>query len=122
MTYRYLLHGLSVLSDIELAELRCDPSAIGPREKADIRICIGPSPRDIEHAQWSTDGYLAGNNEVLFRVAGVGRYWAREGSMLTVDAERGADPGALRLYLLGSGLAAVLHQRGLFPLHASAFE
>jgi hypothetical protein len=44
----------------------------------------------------------------------------RQGREITVNPVLGADPGLVRLYLLGPALAVLLHQRGLLVLHASA--
>ncbi|MBU0515536.1 MAG: hypothetical protein KJ621_12265 [Proteobacteria bacterium] len=48
---------------------------------------------------------------------------ASEGREILVDPDRSAkDPTTVRLFLLGSALGAVLHQRGLLPLHGSAID
>jgi hypothetical protein len=42
------------------------------------------------------------------------------GTAITIDPVPGSTEAAVRLYLLGSALGAIVHQRGLFPLHANA--
>ena len=39
-----------------------------------------------------------------------------------MDAEEGVEPRNVRLYLLGSAMGMLLHQRGILPLHANAVE
>ncbi len=44
----------------------------------------------------------------------------QNGTQILVDPLPDADPGDVRLWLLGTALGALLHQRGLLPLHVSA--
>lgn len=118
MTYRYRLHGLSIASDFALDELLADETAGTP----DIAIRRERLPHDFGPARWSNDGYLLRDGEIMFPMPRVGRFLARGGRDLLADPEPGVDQGLLTLYLLGSALAAILHQRGLFPIHASAFQ
>lgn len=86
---------------------------------ADITIEWGRLPEQLE-----------GGVEVepLMRVAKgwfqfnapAGRYQAREGKQIVIDPRPGASARDIRLYLLGTTLAAVCHQRALLPLHGAA--
>lgn len=58
--------------------------------------------------------------EVTVVVRGVARYHVRGGTLIQVDPEPGAKPEDLQLYLGGAMLGTILHQRGVFPLHASS--
>ena len=49
-------------------------------------------------------------------------YAVLEGRRIIVDPADGADPRNVRLYLLGSAMGLLLHQRGVLPLHANAVE
>jgi hypothetical protein len=55
-----------------------------------------------------------------FSIDGVARYRVENGSSIWVDPVPGASEGDVRLYLLGMGMAALLHQRHLLPLHVCA--
>lgn len=59
------------------------------------------------------------DGELRLTVIGVGRYAACGGSLIRVDADPGAKPEDVRLYLTGALMGVILHQRGTFPLHAS---
>ncbi len=59
------------------------------------------------------------DGELRLGVRGVGRYAAFGGSLIRVDADRGAKPEDVRLYLTGALMGVILHQRGTLPLHAS---
>jgi hypothetical protein len=50
----------------------------------------------------------------------VAQYLVRDGLEIVVQAAEAADPFAVRAHLLGEAVPVLLHQRGLFPLHASA--
>jgi hypothetical protein len=50
----------------------------------------------------------------------VADFLALAGKTILVDPFRGSDPAEIRLYLLGSMIGAILHQRGVMVLHGSA--
>lgn len=111
MTYHYLLHGLSVVSDIEFPELA--DTAPGP---ADVVINVAPAAGSVEMAT-----NIFADNEAAFTIPGVGVFAVHGGSTIIVRPYAGADERDLRLYILGSAMGILLHQRGLFALHAAAF-
>lgn len=56
---------------------------------------------------------------VIDKIAG---YRAAEGSKVWVTPHPEADAASVRLFLTGSVLGAILHQRRLLPFHGSSFE
>jgi hypothetical protein len=56
----------------------------------------------------------------MLTVANVARYLIRAGGEILVDPMPGASDRDVRLFLLGSALGILCHQRGLLPLHANA--
>lgn len=50
----------------------------------------------------------------------VGSFWVRDGREIMVEPADGVPERNIRLFLLGSAMGLLLHQRGLFPLHANA--
>ncbi|WP_244517602.1 hypothetical protein [Ancylobacter rudongensis] len=56
----------------------------------------------------------------LLQVPMVGRFLVRQSGDITVAPQPGASDAEIRLFLLGSVLGMVCHQRGLLPLHASS--
>ncbi len=58
----------------------------------------------------------------LFEIEGLARFLVSHGRKISVQIlDAAADrAGDARLYLLGTGIGCLLHQRGLLPLHASA--
>lgn len=110
--HRYRLFGLSVLSQVPLPELVADDGA----RTADVRIALGTIAEQPE----APPGLHVDGEKTLLVIPRTGRFLARAGRELLVEPENGVSPRNLRLYLLGSAFAAILHQRGLLPLHANA--
>lgn len=59
---------------------------------------------------------------MMIRVDEVGRFLVRGGSSVVADPLPGASADEVDLYLAGSVMGAVLHQRGILPLHCNAFD
>jgi hypothetical protein len=108
----YRLFGLNLRSEIDLAGLAPAFETAAP----DVDIVFGPVPAS-DHT-----GYRPTEEGTLLSVAKVGRYLIREGRRIVVDPAPGASQRNLRLFLLGSAIGALLHQRGLLPLHANAID
>ena len=112
--HSYELFGLTIGSEIELPELR--PADFdGPY---DVEIALGrtPEPKLLE------EGYLVSDAGAGFMIDAVAAYWVSGGSRILVDPDAKAPQRNVRLYLLGSAMGMLLHQRGLLPLHANAIE
>ncbi|UVO55778.1 hypothetical protein [Sphingomonas sp. SUN039] len=69
---------------------------------------------EIEH------GVVAGPQVFWMDVPDVVRLCVTNGHEIAVEIAEHAPESDVRAYLLGSALGALLHQRGLLPLHASA--
>lgn len=112
LTHRYRLFGLSVQSEVPLPELVADPGT----ETADVRVSV----RTIADAPDAPAGLHIDGDDALLVIPAVGRFLTRGGREMLVEPAPRVSPRNLRLYLLGSAFAAILHQRGLLPLHANA--
>jgi hypothetical protein len=111
--FDYMLFGLRIRSELELPELSSAQDHIEP----DVWVRSATIPADPAPAGLSVhDGAL------MLTVDDVGRYRIASGSEIVVDPKPGVDPRNVRLFLLGSAFGALLHQRGLLPLHANAVE
>jgi hypothetical protein len=116
MSFCYRLFGLSLASELACPEL----VPASPGTPADIQIRVGPLAPDLEQASFSSARVQIAPGSYQFLIQGVARYRVDQGRCIQVDAAPDADPGDVRLWLLGTALGALLHQRGLLPLHASA--
>ncbi|MEN9576608.1 MAG: hypothetical protein RL514_4463 [Verrucomicrobiota bacterium] len=115
----YRAYNLVIESPLPLAPLSADETGGTP----DIVI---------RQASVATDGLPVarnrrafahvGENAVWLDVKGVARFLIERGETITFEPYAGADDDSLRLYLLGSGLGALLHQRGHLVLHANAVQ
>jgi hypothetical protein len=112
--FAYTAFGLSIRSEIELPELFPNQSEVAP--EVVIAFGVVPTPE-----QPGTEFAVTEQGTFLF-VSGVARYWIRYGRQILIDPEPGVPPRNVRLYLLGSAMGVLLHQRGLLPLHANAVE
>jgi hypothetical protein len=109
----YEVFGLRIASEIFLPELFPSPAG-----EADVEIRFATIPATAEEPP----GLSLEPAGARLHIPGVGRYLMRGGRELLVDPAPQGSERNLRLYLLGSAFAAILHQRGLLPLHANAIE
>jgi hypothetical protein len=120
MRYFYHAYGLRIASAIELPELVVDPPGDGTAAEVVIRsepitLAKPAGAAGSEHS-WMT------SEHVLISFAESGRFLISGGNQIIVERAAGAEESAVRLGLLGPGLGALLHQRGVLVLHASAVE
>lgn len=107
----YAAFGLRIRSAVALPELQRAPAGDAP----DVEILLGPLDGPAGHGDFEIDPDL-----FRLRIDGIGRFEARGGTRLVIDPEAGARPAEVRAYLLGTMLGALLQQRGMLALHASA--
>ncbi|MET1111490.1 MAG: hypothetical protein ABWX67_08205 [Allosphingosinicella sp.] len=112
LVHRYRLFGLIVESEVELPELVADSGAGAP----DVRVSL----RTIANAPDAPAGLHIEGDDALLVIPAIGRFLTRGGREMLVEPAPRVSPRNLRLYLLGSAFAAILHQRSLLPLHANA--
>lgn len=112
--FHYQLFGLRVGSEIPLPEL-FPATGDQPPDVIIRRGSVGELPSEA-------GVQVEGDQCLLLTIPGVGRYRIRGGQEILVDAAEGVPDRNVRLYLLGSAFGALLHQRGLLPLHANAIE
>ena len=118
-THWYMACGLRIASELEVPEF----GAAEPGD-ADLKICFnnraaaalarvdlrGPFP----------EGVLRTPDGLVLSVAGVGEFLVPDGSAIHITRAAGFDAAKLRLYLLGTVTAMVLHHRQRLVLHGAA--
>lgn len=120
--YRYATYGLTLASQVEFPELL---TAASPAT-AEVEILATTVPETLEGATFSQAWLQIAPEACQLNIDGVARYRIEQGRRILVDRRvlptpgPGAEPGDVRLYLLGTALGALLHQRHWLPLHVSA--
>jgi hypothetical protein len=117
MTHTYAGYGLTIASSIELPELGREIGAAGA---PDLTIRFGEIPNHLdqggEYARWIDPQHF------WLHIYDVAQFLVSEGREITVMPLPGADPSAVRAFLLGSVCGAMLVQRGFLILHGNAIR
>ena len=119
LLWHYHAYGLHFVCDFELPELT--PWAGDAAHAPDVSIVTGAqlTPDFVERAaaQGETMEWEAQRSRLLFQLA---RFTVSDGCHILIEPVEGYTASSWRLPLLGSVLAILLEQRGLFALHAGA--
>ncbi len=112
----YAAYGLIWRMPLACPELRAAPT----RSVTDVTVRYGELPPAPAHALAAGPLRQVTPGEARFGLPGVARLLVRGGNEIIVERQPEADDEMMRLLLIGTGAALLLHQRGLLPLHASA--
>lgn len=116
-SHHYLVCGWHVLSDFAVPALMRWEGEDGP---PDVTIREGRAACDDQDATWvSSRAFVTPQGVYRLDVAGVAAFLLTGGREIVVAPAPGHDVADLHVYLLGTVLAVLCHQRGVFPLHAS---
>lgn len=118
MNKTYHIFGLTLASALPLPS----PSvtSVPGNMMPDVTIVYGQTPKSLENLHFKGVRFQAGPNEFLLRVDGVARYYVKNGSHITIMPEQSAHEDDILLFLMGSVMGALLHQRNILVLHAGA--
>jgi hypothetical protein len=118
MTDAYELNGLKLESDFPLPAFTAWGGS--PDALADIAIRRGKVPSRLERPDHVAPLFQTrGAGEYLLVLPGTGRFLVRSGREIAVEPETDTPATNLSAILTGPVQAALWHQRGLLPLHAS---
>lgn len=113
-------YGLLFDSDFPIPEMTAAGSSQGPSSVGgDVRIRLGRTPEHLDAPLSRSKDHEEDAERFLMWIEGVGRYLVTGGTEIVVEPAPGADPHEVRVFLLGTGLGVLLHQRGFLVLHAS---
>lgn len=114
--FDYLLCGWKVRSELPLPELM---PWRGDDRRPDLTFQLG-LVADLERPVDVTPFLQVGDDGCCrLAIDAVARFLVRDGRWVTVEPRVVLDSPEIRVFLLGSVLGLICHQRGLFPLHAS---
>lgn len=114
--HRYTVFGLIIDSCMEFPEL------IPGEGTPDIHIRWGEVPDVLPESRKATARFQARPGCLLFTAEHVARLMVINGTQILIDKLPDAKEAAVRAFVLGSALGAILHQRGLLPIHASGIK
>ncbi|MBW4577935.1 MAG: hypothetical protein KME08_22130 [Aphanothece sp. CMT-3BRIN-NPC111] len=112
--FSYLAYGLGIHSQLPLPEL------VSGEATTDVVIQLGKvtfCQSDLTRRESHTQVTAA---EAKLFYKNVGTFLVRGGREIIIDPVLGVEERVLRLFILGSALGVLLHQRGLLVLHSSA--
>lgn len=115
--YWYEAYGLRMWSEVPL---RFMPTS--SRDDPDVEVRLGRTPEALPNAERRLEAWEASATGFLLRGNGVARYLVTDGRTIVVEPAGGANPALVEAFLAGSVMAALLQQRGVVTLHASAVQ
>lgn len=113
----YTAYGLRIQSELSLPDL-----LMAPPGEPDVSIHYGPVPDAFPHPRGSGGAYQAIPGAFLLMVPGIARYLVRDGREICIDPAPSGTENEVRIFMLGSAMGALLHQRQRLVLHASAMQ
>lgn len=120
MTYSYHVFGMNIQSVIPMP-IHPAPH-LPPGFPPDITIVYGDAPAALANPRFKGVRFQAAPGEFLLCVDNIARYYAQNGSRVTVTPLNGASENEILVFLMGSVMGALLHQRNILALHAGAIE
>lgn len=119
---RYSVFGLNVVSEIVLSGLVGNSSNGSSSDWADVTIVRGEVPARLENPNLELPWLSIGKDAFLMSLPNGVRFLVENGSKITVDVPREISDSDFSVYLLCSGVGALLHQRGILALHAGVVK
>jgi len=111
------LCGWRVRSEIPLPELA--PWA-GDDRGPDLTLRIGDIPAQLDGGFAVTPLLQATpDKQARLSIEGIATYWLKSAREIVIDPQMPVDSPDVRIFLFGTILGLLCHNRGLFPLHAS---
>lgn len=112
----YRAFGLVISSTLECPQLRRDDGT----RTADITIEVGTVPEITDPGKRRGFKFEAAKGQLLIETDTIARILVSNGSTILVEPLVGSRIEDVRMLLLGWGMGALLHQRGILPLHAAS--
>ena len=115
----YKAYGLIFKSELELPALIPVPDDT----QHDVSIHLGKVPDKLNSDDVKNGVlYQITHDEFRLVLPNVAKYYVYAGKKIIIEPEKDADQSSILLFLLGSTMGALLHQRKLLPIHASGIS
>lgn len=118
MIYKYFVFGLEVQSEFLLPEL-LPSTTTTTTTTTDVTILIGTFPSSLTNTTKKGVGFEIAIGEFILDLKDVARFYVKGGNTIIIEPRKGTE-NDIRLFLLGTCFGAILHQRKILALHASA--
>jgi len=112
----YKLYGLSIESDIEFKGL------IASENPANVCVYNAILPELLPNLVYKSSFFETSKGKMLIRFRQQVRFLISDGCNVQYQILSNYDTNELQQFMLGPVMAALIHQRGDIPLHASAVE
>lgn len=113
--YRYQAFGLNILSILELPDLKCHSFL-----QEDVSIIYGDTPDNLDPITSKGVLYQANKDNFLFKLDHIASYHVQAGMKITISPAENAVLKDVQLFLQGPIFGALMHQKGVLPLHGSS--
>ncbi len=114
----YRVAGLGVASEIALpGAIAAAPPALS---QPDIVVRAGAVPETLPQANAQGPTWQIAGDRFLFRIPDVARFLLTGGGEIVFEGAAGVEAADIAIFLAGTVLGILLHQRGQVVLHASA--
>ena len=114
--YSYRVAGLSVRSEIDLPGLI---ATTPDSSEADVLIAPGAVPKELDTPAASGPTWAISGDRFLLRIPDVARFLLTAGREIMFETENGTPSNDIAIFLIGTVLGILLHQRERIVLHAS---
>jgi hypothetical protein len=98
------------------------PELLPGNQPPDVTIIYGKVPEALEAPLAEGQWYQSAAGLLLLNIPDIAKYLVKNGKEIIIDRAPQANDNDVRLFLLGSVMGALMHQRGLLPLHGSAIR
>ena len=104
------------------SEFRCPGIPISSENEFDTEILLGDVPDSLTEPKTCGYKFQAKPSQILLQTIRIADFHITDGKKIIVKPKNGGQPGAIQTLLWGWVLAALLHQREIFPLHGSVIK
>lgn len=115
--FQYRINGLRFQSELELPTIEYPFT-----EEPEVTVRLGSVPNQLDNPVVKGARHMSAPNQYILDGTGVAKFSVFNGTEIVVDVYDGAAYDDVILFLNGSVLAALAHQRGRLPLHSSVVE
>ncbi len=116
LKYKYKIFGFTIASEFQIDDLLSSDAI------PDVSIRYGVIDSDLKNPVYTGVRFQIAKNEFLLKVDNVAKFRISKGETIIVDKVEGAGDNEINLFLLGSAMGALIHQREMLPIHGSTIK